>query len=122
MKTHRCSRSSHTLISLCRWVGVWVLIGVMWGCTTPGAVAPSTLPIRGEYVEMGPADETTSCGYAFLGIPFSNPDPLSEVIDSMVQARGGDALVNVTSHSDWTYFLIGSTHCFSVRGTVVRFQ
>lgn len=122
MKIHCGSQYRKAMGCLGQWMGVFGLIGAMWGCTTPGAVAPSTLPIQSEYVEVGPAEDKESCGYAFLGIPFGNPEPLSEIIESMVQARGGDALVNVTSHSDWTFFLLGSSNCFSVRGTVVRFQ
>ncbi len=115
-------RSPKKIFTLDFWGAILVILAFLGGCSTPGAVAPATLPIQGEYVEVGPVDERTSCGYAFLMIPFGNPDPVSDIIDAMVEARGGDALVKVSSESSSSFYILGSSNCFTVRGTVVRFQ
>lgn len=90
-------------------------------CTTPGAVAPSTMPVTGKYVELGPAEEASSCGYLILFLPVKNPDPVSDIIEGMIKGRGGDALIEVTSSSSVTSFLLFTKHCVEVRGKVVNF-
>lgn len=89
-------------------------------CTTPGAVAPSTMPMIGKYVELGPAEESTSCGYIALFIPLGAPKPVSALIEELVKSRGGDALIEVTSSSSSSYFFVGS-NCVQIRGKVVKF-
>ena len=94
------------------------------GCSSPGGMAPSTVPLPTRYVSLSPSegDEVSSCGVAILMLPLANPDPVSDVIQEIIDARGGDALVNVSSESSSTFFLIGKTNCLSVRGTVVRYE
>jgi hypothetical protein len=104
------------------WGKMVLLFGMLGGCSIPGAIAPSNLPITDDYVEVGPLEEKTSCGHAFLMIPFGNPEPVSDIIESMIQARGGDALVNISSESSSSFYLLGSSNCVTIRGTVVRFQ
>jgi hypothetical protein len=98
--------------------GSLVLSCSVLGCAAPGAVAPSTLPVGEHYVELGKHDETSSCGYTILTIPVKNPAPLSEVIDEMVKARGGDALIEVTSRSSQAFYLLGMANCLAVQGKV----
>ncbi len=121
MKIHHDLHSSR-IISIGTWAKFALLFMLLGGCSTPGAVAPSTLPITGEYVEVGPMDERTTCGHAFLMIPFGSPEPISETIDALIQARGGDALVRVSSESSFSFYLLGSKNCVTIRGTVVRIQ
>ena len=90
------------------------------GCAAPGAVAPSTLPVGEQYVELGKREEASSCGYTILTIPLKNPAPLSEVIDEMVKARGGDALIEVTSQSSQAFYLLGMANCIGIQGKVVK--
>lgn len=97
-----------------------VLVTALAGCVVPGAVAPSTLPVGDQYIELGNREEASSCGYTILTIPLKNPAPLSEVIDEMVKARGGDALVEVTSYSSQVFYLLGMANCLSVQGKVVK--
>lgn len=89
-------------------------------CTTPGAMAPSTMPITGKYVELGPADEAESCGYLFLFLPIGSPDHVSDLIEQLVRSRGGDALIEVTSNSSTSWFLLGGSNCVTVRGKVIK--
>ncbi|HWF60205.1 MAG TPA: hypothetical protein VN666_07825 [Nitrospira sp.] len=100
--------------------GSLVLATWLIGCTTPGAVAPSTLPVGEQYAELGTREEASSCGYTILTIPVKNPIPLSEVIDEMVKARGGDALIEVTSYSSQAFYLLGMANCIAVQGKVVK--
>jgi len=90
------------------------------GCTTPGAVAPSTMPITGKYVELGPFEESESCGYIFFVVPVGSPDHIADMIDALVKSRGGDALIDVTSSSSTSWFLLGGSNCVQVRGKVVK--
>jgi hypothetical protein len=91
------------------------------GCTFPGPVAPSTLPLSaGKYVELSAPETASSCGVTVMGIRFKNPQSLSGLIDEMVKARAGDALVNVDSSSYYFWFFFGATDCIDIRGTVVK--
>jgi len=92
------------------------------GCTTPGAVAPSTMPVTGKYVELGPFEESESCGYIFFVVPVGSPDHIADMIDALVKSRGGDALIDVTSSSSTSWFLLGGSNCVQVRGKVVKFS
>ena len=90
-------------------------------CTTPGAVAPSTMPVTGRYVELGPAEESSSCGYTILFLPLGAPKPVSALIEDLVRSRGVDALIEVSSASSSAYYLLWMSHCLQVRGKVVKF-
>ena len=90
-----------------RLVGVCLAAGLlMAACTVPGAVAPSTMPVTGKYVELGPFEESESCGYIFFIIPVGSPDHIADMIDALVKSRGGDALIDVTSSSSTSWFLL----------------
>lgn len=90
-------------------------------CTTPGAIAPSTIPVPGKYVELGGVEESSSCGTMILIVPIKYPKPVSDVIDQMIKNRGGDALIEVSSNSSFSTFLLFTTSCVEVRGKVVKF-
>ncbi len=98
-----------------------VLAVLSVACTTPGAVAPSTMPMIGKYVELGPAEESSSCGYTILFIPLGAPKPVSALIEELIRSRGGDALIEVTSSSSSAFYLLGMSQCLQVRGKVVKF-
>jgi hypothetical protein len=110
----------------CNKIG-WRLAGVSLAlallstaCTIPGPVAPSTLPLSGKYVELGPHEEITECGYTVMGIRFGNPKPVYDAIQAMIKARGGDALIRVDSGSYYYNFLLFAADCYDIRGTVVK--
>lgn len=91
-------------------------------CTTPGAIAPSTIPVPGKYVELGGAEEASSCGLMLLVVPVKNPKPVVDVIEDLVKGKGGDALIEVSSRSYFASFLFFTTSCVEVRGKVVKFS
>lgn len=103
-------------------VGCGLIALLSSGCTTPGAVAPSTMPVTGTYVELGAAEESSSCGYTILFIPVKNPKPVATVIEEMIKERGGAALVEVSSSSSTTFYLFGVKNCVQVRGKIVNFS
>lgn len=117
--THDRMRSAkpHAFRLLFAGAGLCLLLA---GCATPGAVAPSTMPITGKYVELGPFEELESCGYIFFVVPVGSPDHLADMIDALVKSRGGDALIDVTSSSSTSWFLLGGSNCVQVRGKVVK--
>lgn len=89
-------------------------------CTTPGAIAPSTIPLSTNYVAIGEKETSSSCGYTLLMIPVGFSQPVSNVIDEMISSRGGDALVEVSSQSWTTWYLLGGANCFEITGKVVK--
>jgi len=107
----------------CRATALCLCMGLLAAaCTTPGAVAPSTMPVTAKYVELGPAEVSESCGYLFLFLPVGSPDHIADMIDTMVKGRGGDALIDVTSSSSTSYYLLGGSNCVQLRGKVVKFS
>ena len=119
--THACMRSAW--LRACRLTAVIMGLGLLLtACTTSGAVAPSTMPVTGKYVELGPFEESESCGYLFFIIPVGSPDHISDMIEALVKGRGGDALIDVTSSSSTSWFLLGGSNCVQVRGKVVKFS
>jgi hypothetical protein len=95
--------------------------GLVSACSTPGAIAPSTIPVPSKYVELGAAEESSSCGFMILVVPLKNPKPVADVIDDMIKSRGGDALIEVSSKSSFSTFLLFTTSCVEIRGKVVKF-
>lgn len=93
---------------------------ILAGCTMPGAVAPSTVPLGDNYVELGGRQENSSCGYTLLSFPVKNPAPLPSLIEELIVAKGGDALIDVDSNSSTVYYLLGVANCLSVQGKVVK--
>lgn len=115
-------RLPSTRLCTCRTVIACLCAGLLvTACTTPGAVAPSTMPVTGKYVELGPFEESESCGYLFLFLPVGSPDHIADMIDALVKSRGGDALIEVTSSSSTSWFLLGGSNCVQVRGKIVKF-
>jgi len=98
-----------------------VIAGLSAACATPGAVAPSTMPVTGRVVELGPVEEASSCGYTLLFIPLGAPKPVSALIQDLVRSRGGDALIEVTSGSSSAFYLLGVSNCLYIKGKVVKF-
>jgi len=89
-------------------------------CTIPGAIAPSTSPLDMNYVEISGKETSSSCGHTLLILPLGSPSPVSEVIEEMISSRGGDALIEVSSQSWTTWYLIGWANCFEITGKVVK--
>jgi hypothetical protein len=111
-------RGWHLMRLLAAFVASLDLLAV--GCTIPGAVAPSTIPVLDTYVELSLREISSSCGYTILTIPVKNPQPISDMIEDMIRSRGGDALVEVSSSSSTTFYLLGVAHCVEIRGKIVR--
>ncbi len=99
------------------WVAAALLACLGAACSYPGAVAPSTMPITGKYVELGGAEEFSSCGYTFLIIPISNPKPVASLIEDAIKGKGGDAMIQVSSGSSESPF----ARCVYVKGKVVKY-
>lgn len=115
-------RPSSIWLRACRAIIACLCAGLLAAaCTLPGAIAPSTMPVTGKYVELGPFEESESCGYIFLFLPVGSPDHIADMIDSLVKSRGGDALIEVTSSSSTSWFLLGGSNCVQLRGKVVKF-
>lgn len=123
MNVHdRTPRSRPTWAKVSRMGALYTVLAVLSvACTTPGAVAPSTMPVTGKYVELGPAEESSSCGYTVFFIPLGAPKPVSVLIEELVRSRGGDALIEVSSSSSSAFYLLGMSNCLQVRGKVVKF-
>ncbi len=67
--------------------------------------------------------EGSDCIYTVLGIPVSGSlvPNLQEAIDrAMAQVPEGDAMTNVAFYNDPTFYIVGSSNCFRVKGEIVR--
>jgi hypothetical protein len=100
--------------------GSLILLSSMACTTTPGAIAPTSLPIPGRYVELSKLEAASSCGYTLGTVPLKNPKPVSEVIDELIKSRGGEALVDVTSNSTVMFYGIGVENCVNVKAKVIN--
>ena len=101
-------------------LGICILLSSMACTTTPGAVAPTSLPIPGRYVELSKLEEVSSCGYTLATVPLKNPKPVSDVVDELIKSRGGEALVDVTSNSTVMFYGIGVENCVKVKAKVIN--
>lgn len=106
---------------LARAVGLSLALLLPAACTSPGAIAPSTIPVPGKYVALGGIETASSCGAMILVVPVKHPKPLAELIDDMVKEKGGDALIEVSSRSSFFTALVFTQSCIEVRGKVVKF-
>jgi len=91
-------------------------------CSSPGAIAPSTIPVTGKYVALGGIETASSCGLMVLVVPVKHPKPLAELIDDLIKEKGGDALIEVSSESSFFTALLYTQSCLEVRGKVVKFS
>ena len=103
-------------------IGVLCLALSAAACSSPGAIAPSTIPVTGKYVVLGGMEEASSCGAMILVIPIKAPKPLAELIDDLIKEKGGDALIEVSSSSSFGTGLVYTQSCITVRGKVVKFS
>ena len=102
-------------------VSATILMAILTAaCTTPGAIAPSTIPLGTNYVGISEKETRSSCGYTVLMIPVGFSQPVSDVIADMIASRGGDALVDVSSQSWTTWYVVGVANCFEITGKVVK--
>jgi hypothetical protein len=72
---------------------------------------------------LGREVEGTDCIYTVLGLPVSGSlvPNLQEAIDrAMAQLPEGDAMANVALYDDPTFYILGSSECFRVKGDVVK--
>jgi hypothetical protein len=97
-----------------------LVLATVGGCTTPGAIAPSTIPLGEDWAPLSAREGISSCGYTFLTIPIKNPKPLSTLIDELTHTRGGNALIEVSSDSSVYFYLLGVANCLEVRGKIVK--
>jgi hypothetical protein len=100
--------------------GSLILLSSTACTTTPGAIAPTSLPIPGRYVELSKLEEASSCGYTLFTVPLKNPKPVSVVIDELIKSRGGEALVDITSSSTVMVYGVGVENCVNVKAKVVN--
>jgi hypothetical protein len=106
--------------SLFQCGGICILLSSMACTTTPGAIAPTSHPIPGRYVELSKLEEASSCGYTLISVPLKNPKPVSGVIDELIKSRGGEALIDVTSYSTVMFYGLGVENCVTVKAKVIN--
>lgn len=106
---------------LVRAVGLGLALLLPVACTSPGAIAPSTIPVQSKYVALGGIETASSCGMMILVVPVKHPKPLAELIDELIKEKGGDALIQVSSQSSFFTALFYTQSCIEVRGKVVKF-
>ncbi|MGH7815442.1 MAG: hypothetical protein ACREQI_15750 [Candidatus Binataceae bacterium] len=95
------------------------------GCSldmgTLTALATHNVNVPTQPIERGV--EGSDCIYFVLGIPVTGSlvPNLQEAEDrALAKAPEGDAMANVALYLDPTWFLIGSSECYRVKGDVVK--
>jgi hypothetical protein len=107
---------------------IWVLslTGLIYltGCTSPGGLAPSTVPITGkDSYTVVQAD-----GYAVdssVAILMMFPVTTCSAYNAMQKAKAkynADALINVTAENVYNPYLLYSVNKIIVRGDAIKFK
>lgn len=107
---------------------IWVccLAGLVYlpGCTSPGGLAPSTVPITGkDSYTVVQAD-----GYAVdssVAILMMFPVTTCSAYNAMQKAKAkynADALINVTAENVYNPYLLYSVNKIIVRGDAIKFK
>jgi len=107
----------------CRVLSVILLGIILTGCAhIPGGIAASTVPIEGRsYVNLGRVKQTDNM-FALFGIfALTKPNSTRRAIDTAVQSRGGDAMINVTVEYTAHYVVLFNRYMTTVEGDVIRF-
>lgn len=98
-----------------------VAIGCTFDAGTLTALATHNVDIPVQPLEKGV--EGDDCIYFVLGIPVSGSliPNLQEAEDrAIAQSPEGNAMQDVALYVDQTWWVVGSTECYRVRGDVVR--
>ena len=102
-----------------------VLFLAIGGCTFNGgtltALATHNVNISVQPLERGV--EGQDCIYFVLGLPVSGSliPNLQEAEDrAIAQSPEGNAMQDIALYEDQTWFLVGSSVCYRVRGDIVR--
>ena len=98
-------------------------LGVSGCVNSAGGIAPSNIPIQGSYTVMKQV-EGTDCAYRLLGIlPISSGNKTRRALgDALNDAKGANALVNITVEN-WTHnWILFTRTCTEVHGTAVVVQ
>lgn len=85
----------------------------------PVGIAPSTSPLPSSYTVLGPV-EASSCKWVVLFLPISGKDTPGEMIEQLVQGKGGTALIGVTVEHKITQYPFVGSDCSIVKGLVVK--
>jgi hypothetical protein len=102
-----------------------VFLLVIGGCSFNGgtltALATHNVNIPAQPLERGV--EGSDCIYFVLGLPVSGSliPNLQEAEDrAIAQSPEGNAMQDIALYEDQTWFLVGSSVCYRVRGDIVR--
>ena len=107
-------------------VGIMLMMvaGIMAGCaTSPGGIAASTTPLEGrKYRNMGKSFGTDSRVYLLGFLPLTGENSIRDAIEESVDARNGDAMINVTVEFYSQWWILFTRFTTRVEGDVIRFE
>ena len=106
------------------FASISILLILMPSCaTSPGGIAASTTPINGrEYKVLGNVSETSS-RVALLGVlPISGKNSTRDAIESAIESKSGDAMINVTVDAHHEFWLLFTRMVTSIEGDVIKFE
>ena len=95
------------------------------GCvTSPGGVAPSTMPITANdsYTILKKDAIGEDVSYSILFIPITPPCSAYQALQYAKKENKADALVNVTGQNKSVYFLFINWQVMRVCGDAIKFQ
>ena len=114
-------RPLRTLLPEVLAIGIALMAFASSGCVArhPAGIAPSTSPLPSSFTVLGPV-EASSCKWAVLFIPVSGKSTTDELIEQLVQEKGGSALIGVTVEHKVTQYPFVGSDCSIVKGLAVK--
>lgn len=90
--------------------------------TKAGGIEPNFLPMQGKAYEVaGKASGESSSFYFLWCIPFTPQHRLEEALQSAMQEKGADNLIDIRWHLERQVWILGTVYVIHAEGTAVRF-
>ena len=108
-----------------KWSAITALAGLVAGCvTSPGGIAPSTIPISANdsYTTIKNDAVGVDTAFSILFIPVTPPCSAYQALMDAKEETGADALINVTGENKSVYLFIVNWHKVKIHGDAIKFQ
>lgn len=93
--------------------------------SSQAGITTSNIPLDGRrYDVLGPEMTTVtwvSIDFGFLGFPLEIP-PIDEACNTLMEKKGGDALINIRYSTDRSIILFVSLHRFHIKADVIKLK
>ena len=89
----------------------------------PALIEPAAMPLKDQpYKILGPARGEAS-SYDFLWfINATGGANMDRAVQEMINARGGDALIDLRVYEERQYWILGTIHILDIEGKVIQYE